>query len=101
MLLYRFEKQEILFLHPLSLSTLKIRVPKHYRLWSLSNTDYEIIAFVLQKNICGKVSNKLESKDQSTFRKGRFIGTNARLVKDIYKHFMENDSEGLLLFSYF
>lgn len=77
MLLYRFEKQEILFLHPLSLSTLKIRVPKHYRLWS---TDYEIIAFVLQKNICGKVSNKLESKDQSTFRKGCFIGTNARLV---------------------
>ncbi len=61
---------------------------KNYRPISLTNYDYKIIAFILAERL-QKVIKSLIHKDQTGYVKGRFIGTNARLIQD-YFDFCEN-----------
>ena len=42
--------------------------------------------------------DKLISKDQSAYIKGRYIGDNARLILDIFEYCTENNQIGLFLF---
>ena len=42
--------------------------------------------------------DKLISKDQSAYIKGRYIGDNTRLILDIFEYCTENNQDGLLLF---
>ena len=49
---------------------------KNYRPISLTNSDYKIIAFVFARRL-QKVIDKLISRDQSAYIKGRYIGENA------------------------
>ena len=69
----------------------------NYRPISLTNMDYKILAYVL--------TNRLEehlpfliSPYQTTYIKGRFIGTNIRSVQDMITDITENDKEHLVLF---
>ena len=64
---------------------------------SLTNTDYKIIAFVFARRL-QTILDKLISKDQTAYVKGRFIGENARLILDIFEYCENNDQEGILLF---
>ena len=70
---------------------------KNYRPISLTNTDYKIIAFVFARRL-QNIIDKLISKSQSAYIKGRFIGLNARLILDIFDYCEENNSDGILLF---
>ena len=70
---------------------------KNYRPISLTNSDYKIIAFIFAKRL-QKVIDKLISKYQSAYIKGRYIGDNARLILDIFEYCTENNQDGLLLF---
>ena len=70
---------------------------KNFRPISLTNSDYKIIAFIFAKRL-QKVIDKLISKDQSAYIKGRYIGDNARLILDIFEYCTENNQDGILLF---
>lgn len=69
----------------------------NYRPINLSNFDYKIIAFVLA-NRMHKILHKLVSSDQTGYVKGRYIGTNIRLIDDIINHCEKNNKKGILLF---
>ncbi len=69
---------------------------ENYRPISLTNVDYKILTTCLANRI-QKVINKLIDPDQIAYIKGRFIGTNVRLVQDV----IENCQEGILFFSDF
>lgn len=45
-----------------------------------------------------KVIDEYISNEQTAYIKGRFIGTNARLILDIFEYCENNNQEGLLLF---
>ena len=62
---------------------------------SLTNTDYKIIAFVFARRL-QKIIDKLISKNQSAYIKGRFIGENARLILDIFDYCEENNYDDIV-----
>ena len=70
---------------------------KNWRPITLLNTVYKIASGVISTRI-KSVLNKLISKDQTGFLKGRYIGENTRLIYDIMDFTEENDIPGLLLF---
>lgn len=101
-LLSVFENQEMSFSQRLSLITLLFKKGdktdlKNYRPLSLTKTDYKIIAFIFARRL-QKVIDKLISKEQFAYIKGRFIGINARVVLDIYEYCMEYANDGIFLF---
>ena len=69
----------------------------NYRPISLTNTDYKILAIVLANRL-QKVIDALISKHQSAYIKGRYIGTNARTILDIFEYCENRNYEGILLF---
>ena len=66
---------------------------KNYRPISLT----KIIAFIFARRL-QKVIDEYISNEQTAYIKGRFIGTNARLILDIFEYCENNNQEGLLLF---
>ena len=68
----------------------------NYRPISLTNVDYRLLAFILAQRM-QKVVDKIISNDQSAYIKGRYIGTNIRLVSDIIDYFDIVDESGVLL----
>ena len=70
---------------------------KNYRPISLTNIDYKIIAFVFAKRL-QNILDRLISKSQSAYIKGRFIGENARLILDIFEYCENSNDEGIFLF---
>jgi len=68
----------------------------NYRPISLTNYDYKIIAFVLATRI-QKVVRKLIHEDQSGYIKGRFIGHNARLIRDIFDYCENHNVSGAIV----
>ena len=69
---------------------------KNYRPIALSNTDYKLLAHVLAARMQMVIGNII-SYDQTAYIKGRFIGTNIRLVLDLLHYFNHNNkvSDGL------
>ena len=97
-----YENKEMSFSQRLAVMTLihkkgDTKLLKNYRPISLTNTDYKIIAFVFARRL-QKIIDKLISKNQSAYIKGRFIGENARLILDIFDYCEENNYDGILLF---
>ncbi len=70
---------------------------KNYRPISLTNYDYKIICFTLTNRL-QKVIKTLIHDDQTGYIKGRYIGTNARLIQDYFEHCEKFDVPGILLF---
>jgi hypothetical protein len=69
---------------------------ENYRPISLTNYDYKIIAFILATRMQSVISN-IVHENQSAYIKNRFIGTNARLVQDIFEFCEKRNEEGLIL----
>jgi len=69
---------------------------KNYRPLSLSNYDYKILAIILANRL-HKVISLLISEDQTGYIKGRFIGTNIRLIQDIIDYTEVNNMSGAIL----
>ena len=70
---------------------------KYYRPISLATTDYKILAFVLANRLNRVIAN-IVSSDQTGYIKGRFIGTNIRLISDIIEHADRINVGGAILF---
>ena len=70
---------------------------QNYRPLSLTNTDYNIIAFIFARRLQKGIDN-LIGIEQSAYIKGRFIGNNARTILDVYEYCMEHNSDGILVF---
>ena len=68
----------------------------NYRPISLTNVDYRIQAFILAQRM-QKVMDKIICNDQSAYIKGRYMGTNIRLVSDIIDYYDTTDKSGILL----
>ena len=69
---------------------------KNYRPISITNIDYKILAMTLAKRL-QRVIGSIVSTDQSAYIKGRYIGTNIKLVCDIIEYFDKIEQNGLLL----
>ena len=69
----------------------------NYRPISLTNTDYRILAFILASRLQNVVDHIIDS-NQVAYVKGRYIGSNIRLVLDIIEQYKNQDDEGLLVF---
>ena len=69
----------------------------NYRPISLTNIDYKILAAVLANRL-QSVIQKLVSYNQSAYVKGRYIGTNCRLICDIFEYCNTNNKPGAILF---
>ena len=73
---------------------------ENYRPISLTNVDYRILAFTLAQRMQKTIGNMI-SNDQSAYIKGRYMGTNIRLVSDIIDYFdMMNESGFLLMLDF-
>lgn len=101
-LLQTFNDKNITSSQKLSLITLEFKKRDktnlaNYRPNSLTNTDYKIIAIVLANKL-QKVIDRLISKHQSTYIKGRNIGINARNKHDISAYCENENYSGILLF---
>ena len=70
---------------------------QNWRPISLLNTDYKIGAFVIG-NRPQSVMSKLISSDQTAYLRGRYIGSNIRLVEDIFDQSEKGEAEGAVLF---
>ena len=97
-----FQNGELSFSQRLSVLTLIHKKDdkkdlKNYRPLSLTNTDYKIIAFIFARRL-QKIINKLINPNQSAYIKGRYIGSNARLILDIYEYCENFNNDGILLF---
>ena len=68
---------------------------KNYRPISLTNVDYRILAFTLSERL-HKVLNNIISSDQCAYVRGRYMGTNIRLVNDVIDYFDMTDKNGIL-----
>ena len=68
---------------------------KNYRPISLTNVDYRILAFTLSERL-HKVLNNILSSDRCAYVRGRYIGTNIRLVNDVIDYFDMTDKNGIL-----
>jgi hypothetical protein len=55
----------------------------NYRPISLTNVDYRILAFVLSMRLQNVISDVIQP-EQVAYIKGRFIGSNVRLVHDVF-----------------
>ena len=73
---------------------------ENYRPISLSNTDYKILAFVMANRVQNVIGNIIDT-DQTAYIKGRYMGTNIRLVNDIIDHFEKIQKNGLMFFADF
>ena len=69
---------------------------RNYRPISLTNVDYRILAFTLAEHM-QKVLGDIVSNDQTAYLKGRYIGTNIRLVGDIIDYYDMMNKSGILL----
>ena len=58
---------------------------ENYRPISLMNVDYKILAFALANRI-HKVIGKLINPNQVAYIHNRFIGTNIRLINDVFEN---------------
>ena len=67
----------------------------NYRPISLTNVDYRILTFTLAQRV-QKIIPKLVNTDQSAYIKGRYMGTNIRLVCDIIQNYSLNQKKGML-----
>ena len=72
----------------------------NYRPISLTNTDYRILAGVLSNRLQA-VLKDIVGPNQVAYIKGRFIGTNVRMVQDIFDLYNEKNYSGLMLFADF
>ena len=70
---------------------------KNWRPISLLNTNYKIAAFGIANRL-QTVLSKLISKDQTAYVRQRFIGTNIRLIEDIYEYTEANSLQGAILY---
>ena len=68
----------------------------NYRSISLTNTDYRILAFTLAERM-QKILGDIISNDQTAYVKGRYMGTNIRLVSDVIDYYDLLNKSGLLL----
>ena len=68
----------------------------NYRPISLTNVDYRILAFTLAQRM-QKIMSNIISNDQCAYLKGRYMGTNIRLVSDIIDHYDRINEGGFLL----
>ncbi len=69
---------------------------KNYRPISLTNYDYKIICFVLA-NRMQNVLTSIIHEDQTGYIRGRYIGSNARLLEDYFEHCDSFQIPGILL----
>ncbi len=69
---------------------------KNYRPISLTNYDYKILAFTLANRL-QKVIKTLIHEDQSGYIKGRYIGSNARLIEDYFDFCEDFKIPGVIL----
>ena len=70
---------------------------ENYRPISLTNTDYRILACVLASRL-QRVINDIVGPDQTAYIKGRFIGSNVRLVQDLFDLYNKKKLSGLFMF---
>ena len=70
---------------------------KNWRPISLLNTDYKILSVILANRL-KKVISKVISTDQTGYIKGRFIGTNVRLIDDIINLCINEHQSAAVLF---
>ncbi len=70
---------------------------KNFRPISLTNYDYKILCFVLA-NRMQKVLKDIIVEDQTGYIKGRYIGSNARLLEDYFEHCESKQIPGILLY---
>jgi len=68
----------------------------NYRPISLTNYDYKILAFILATRMQSVLSN-IVNENQTAYIKNRFIGTNARLVQDIFEFCENKNKSGIIL----
>ncbi len=69
---------------------------KNYRPISLTNYDYKILCFALANRL-QKVLKYIIHDDQTGYIKGRYIGSNARLIEDYFEHCQNFNIPGILL----
>ena len=69
----------------------------NYRPISLTNTDYCILAFILASRLQNVIKD-IVGPDQEAYIKNRFIGTNIRLVQDLFNLYNEKNLPGLFVF---
>ena len=69
---------------------------ENYRPSSLTNVDYRILAFTLAQRV-QKVIGNIISNDQTAYIKGRYMGTNIRLVSEVIDYFGMMEESGFLL----
>ena len=67
----------------------------NYRPISLTNVDYRILAFTLAQRL-QNIMNNLVNTDQSAYIKGRYMGTNIRLVSDVIEYYDLSSKSGIL-----
>jgi len=70
---------------------------KNWRPISLLNTDYKLAAFVISGRMQQVLSN-IVSTDQTGYIKGRFVGSNIRLIEDVFDYINKNNKEGATIF---
>ena len=70
---------------------------KNYRPLSLTNVDYKILAMVLACRL-QKVIHNIISPEQTACIKGRYIGTNIRLIEDLIEYTTRHNISGYLIF---
>ena len=69
----------------------------NYRPISLTNIDYKILAFTLASRIQSVIA-EIVSPDQVAYVKKRFIGTNVRLISDVFNHYNYKNEDGVMMF---
>lgn len=57
----------------------------NYRPISLTNTDYKEIAFIFARRLQKVIDNYI-GNEQTAYIKGRYIGSNTRLILDIFEY---------------
>ena len=69
---------------------------RSYRPMSLTNVDYRILAFTLAEHM-QKVLGDIVTNDQTAYLKGRYMGTNIRLIGDVIDYYDMMNKSGILL----
>ena len=73
-----------------------LRYLRNWRPLSLLNTDYKILTKTLSNRL-QKVLPKLVNKDQVGYIRGRYIGQNIRIIKDIMTYTAKKNLPGYIL----
>ena len=68
---------------------------KNWRPITLLPVDYKILAKILSNRL-KKVIHKIVNRDQTGYIKGRYIGENIRIIKDVISYLNIKDKAGLL-----